>query len=79
MRKRGRHHEQSITVRKDGKWYVQDNVGKNKGAKLGKQTGYASEKEATAYAKKRSKEHGQLMKENASERPRKKTKKNKGK
>ena len=58
MRRKSKHHEKSITVERGGKYFVLDNSGKNKGAKLGAQKGYATMKAANAYAKKRSIAHG---------------------
>lgn len=48
-------HEKSITVERDGRYYVLDNSGKDKGKILGSQKGYATKKTANTYARARSK------------------------
>lgn len=53
-------HERSVTVKRDGRYYVLDNSGKNKGAVLGPSTGFGERKAADSYARKRSAEAGRL-------------------
>ena len=48
-------HEKSITVERDGRHFVLDNSGFGKGNVLGAKRGYKTQREANAYAKKRSK------------------------
>ena len=47
-------HEKSITVERDGKHFLLDSVGSNKGQNLGPKGGFKTEKEAKKFAEKRS-------------------------
>lgn len=47
-------HEKSITVEREGRHYVLDNSGPDKGKVLGPKNGFKTQKEANLYAKKRS-------------------------
>jgi hypothetical protein len=56
-------HENSITVERDGRFYVLDNSGSDKGKVLGPKRGFSSLSEANDYAKKRSREYGKRYRE----------------
>ena len=47
-------HENSITVKRGGRWFNLDNSGVNKGGVLGSKRGFATQKNAVAAAKGRS-------------------------
>ena len=56
-------HENSITVERDGRFYVLDNSGDDKGKVLGPKNGFSTKASANAYARKRSREYGKRYKE----------------
>ena len=51
-------HENSVTVQQDGRWFVKDNSGDNKGKILGAKKGYDTLEQANSYAKNRSENFG---------------------